>query len=147
MSHNPPLANETIDLNGVVFSHQDIFNVVDDFYTRIQNDPILQVPFQSVGDWPEHIERLTHFWWIKFGGRHYMMSHYNPVMKHFFAGFNRELLNRWLSIFHETLKTHLNSDQVALWKAVSERIGEGLSLKNEMIKQQYQNAGSKPNEE
>lgn len=129
---------KALNLNGVNFARDDIFRVVDDFYTRIQHDPILKVPFASVGDWPEHIERLTHFWWVRFGGKPYLFNEYNPVLKHFFAGFNRELLTRWLSIFHETLQAHLTIEQAALWKLISERMGEGLFAKNERFKKEYE---------
>ena len=81
-----PSGNETVNVSGVLFSHNDLFCVVDDFYTRIQNDPILQVPFKSVENWPEHIQRLTHFWWVRFGGNPYLYVSYNPVEKHFAAG-------------------------------------------------------------
>lgn len=128
----------SVEVNGVTFSHADLFAVVDDFYTRIQHDPILKVPFQSVADWPEHIERLTHFWWVRFGGKPYLLNHYNPVAKHFFAGFNRELLARWLSIFHATLADHLTPEQVQLWKVISERMGQALAMKNEMFKEAYE---------
>ena len=137
-AQDDPAENELISVNGVPFRHRDIFNVIDDFYTRIQLDPVLQVPFRSVGDWPEHIQRLTHFWWVRFGGKPYLFNHYNPVLKHFFAGFNRELLTRWLSIFHETLQTHLTPEQATLWRLVSERMGEGLSMKNELFRREYE---------
>jgi len=81
--------------------------------------------FQLIVMWNEHTQRLTHFWWLRFGGKPYLLNYYNPVAKHFFAGFNRELLARWLSIFHETLEAHLTSEQVTLWKLISERMGEG----------------------
>ena len=129
---------ETVTINGIVFSHLNIFCVVGDFYTRIQQDPDLQGPFKSVVDWPEHIKNITHFWWIKFGGRSYLFNNYNPVAKHFFAGFNRELLKRWLVIFHETLRTHLTSEQVAIWTAISNSIGESLAIKNEQYKIKYE---------
>jgi hemoglobin len=129
--------NEFIDVNGVLFSNMDIFTVINDFYGRIQTDPILQVPFKSVEDWPEHIKNITHFWWVKFGGRAYMFNQYNPVPKHFFAGFNRDLLSRWLFIFHQTLKTHLSQEQVTLWAMISTRMGEGLAVKNDHYKLMY----------
>lgn len=132
------LKDKRVSINGVSYSHQDIFVVIDDFYTRIQADAVLQVPFQSVHDWPEHIERLTHFWWIRFGGEPYLFGYYNPVAKHFFAGFNRELLARWLGIFHETLKTHLTEEQTRLWTLVSERMGEALAIKNDYFAQEHQ---------
>ena len=135
---NVPDENEIIQVNGIPFSHGAIFKVIDDFYTRIQLDLVLQVPFRSVEDWPHHIERLTHFWWTRFGGRAYLFNDYNPVPKHFFAGFNRELLTRWLQIFHDTIHGHLNSDQSKLWKLVSERMGEALFMRNELFRRDYE---------
>lgn len=143
MAHNAPAPNETLDVHGVIFSHQDLFDVVDDFYTRIQKDDLLSIPFQSVHDWPEHIERLTHFWWIRFGGRPYLISDYNPVLKHFFAGFNETLLKRWLSLFHQTLSDHLSPEQVQMWSMISSRMGQALNMKNEMFKQHHQEAQKK----
>lgn len=128
-------------VNGVSFTHNDILCVVDQFYRQVEHDPILSVPFKSVGDWPEHIQRLTHFWWVKFGGKVYSFNQYNPVSKHFFAGFNRELLSRWLMLFHQTLDNCLRADQAALWKLVSERMGEGLLMKNDEFRRHYERSG------
>jgi hemoglobin len=133
-----PSSDESVIINGISLSHGDIFRVVDDFYTRIQADPVLQIPFRSVHDWPEHIERLTHFWWIRLGGKPYLFSEYNPVVKHFFAGFNRELLARWLSIFEDTLKTHLKTEQYQLWSMVVGRMGNALAAKNEFYAMEYE---------
>lgn len=130
--------SKTVEINGVLFSHSDISTVIDHFYGRVQRDSILQVPFKSVEDWPEHVKNITHFWWIKFGGSAYMFSQYNPVPKHFFAGFSRDLLKRWLLIFHETLHAHLTSDQAALWIAISTSMGESLAIKNDHYKMIYE---------
>jgi len=132
------LDNLTVTVNGVVFSHKDIHTVVATFYARVQKDPLLSVPFQSVHDWPDHIKRLTHFWWIKFGGKPYMFNQYNPVLKHFYAGFNAELLERWLSLFHGVLQEKLNEEQCRLWTLISQRMGYGLHMKNEMLKAHVQ---------
>ncbi|MBC7740672.1 MAG: group III truncated hemoglobin [Bdellovibrionaceae bacterium] len=141
--NNSKIKQSVLTINGVTFEHVDIFNVVNDFYYRIQQDPILQVPFYSVHDWPEHVERITHFWWIRFGGKPYLFSDYNPVAKHFFAGFNGELLARWLSIFKDTLNTHLKPEQAELWKNISERMGESLTIKNEMFRREYEKSQPK----
>lgn len=129
---------DIVNVNGIAFTHDDIHRVVDEFYTRIQEDPVLEVPFRSVEDWPEHIRKLTHFWWIRFGGSPYLFNHYNPVPKHFFAGFNRDLLTRWLALFHETLRARLKPEQAALWTQISERMGEALFMKNEIFRQEYE---------
>lgn len=133
-----PEGNSVVTVSEVQFTHDDLFRVVDKFYARIQLDPVLSVPFKSVADWPEHIERLTHFWWVRFGGSPYLFNHYNPVAKHFFAGFNRELLNRWLFLFQETLRSQLNENQANLWQVISERMGESLAVKNEFFRREYE---------
>lgn len=130
-----PQPTEILSVNSVDFSHADIFQVVDTFYSRVPQNPELAVPFQSVHDWPEHIERLTHFWWTRFGGEAYMFAEYNPVGKHYYAGFNQHLLKIWLGLFHEVITEKLKPDQAQLWKVISERMGQGLSAKNEMMKQ------------
>lgn len=144
--NNTPKENDAIVVNGISFTHKDIFMVVDEFYTRIQQDFVLSVPFRSVGDWPEHIKRLTHFWWIRFGGRPYMFSEYNPVLKHFFAGFNKELLERWLSIFHDTLRKKLTTEQADLWALISDRMGESLSIRNEHYRREYESKNTESRE-
>lgn len=133
-----PKETDEILVNNVIFTHKDIFNVVNDFYTRVQTDSLLKVPFSSVHDWPEHIQRITHFWWIRFGGKPYLFAEYNPVLKHFYAGFNAEFLTRWLQLFHATLRSHLNQSQSDLWVLISERMGQALSMKNEYFREQYE---------
>lgn len=129
---NPPLPEAFVTVNGQQFTHADIFNVVDLFYSRVQEDAELSVPFRSVHDWPEHVSRLTHFWWIRFGGEPYQWTHYNPVPKHFHAGFNAELLARWLKLFERTLTETLPEAPAQLWSEIARRMGHALSLKNEI---------------
>lgn len=133
-----PKPTDSIEVNGVNFTHANIYSVVDDFYRQIPLDPMLEVPFRSVHDWPEHINRLTHFWWIRFGGRPYLFSQYNPVVKHFFAGFNDELLGRWLALFRSVLQKNLSIEQSELWGTVSERMGQSLSMRNELFKREHE---------
>lgn len=141
VEHQPPPADARIRVGGIDFTHDDLFRVVGDFYARVEHDPILKVPFRTVHDWPEHVRKLTHFWWIRFGGRPYMPISYDPVTKHFLAGFDREFLARWLTLFHDTLRTHLTAEQAALWKLVSERMGDALSMKNEYFKREQEEGG------
>ena len=132
-----PKNTDSVEVSGVVFTHAEILNVVQDFYTQIPLDPLLKIPFRSVQDWPNHIARLTHFWWIRFGGKPYLFSEYNPVAKHFFAGFNDELLKQWLSLFRTTLQSNLSHAQSELWATISEKTGHSLSIKNELFRKQH----------
>ncbi|MBX3041899.1 MAG: group III truncated hemoglobin [Bdellovibrionaceae bacterium] len=129
------LDSQTLTLNGLTFTHRDIRMVVDRFYGQVQEDSLLKVPFASVHDWPEHVRRLTHFWWIKFGGKPYMFTHYDPVSKHFHAGFNELFLERWLALFHQTMKEELTEAQSSLWAIISTRMGQALTMKNELYAQ------------
>ena len=132
-----PAATDAVSLNNIRFEFADIHKVVDRFYTKIQNDELLKVPFGSVKDWPHHIEHLTHFWWGRLGGDPYMDASYNPPRKHFQAGFTEELLKRWLGLFNETLNETLRPSQAQLWAQIAARMGYALNMKNEMIKKNH----------
>lgn len=133
MSYHKPESSQSIIAANVKFDHNEIYAVVDKFYRRVSEHPSLQVPFQSVHDWPEHIDRMTQFWWLRFGGKPYMYSQYNPIHKHFHAGFNKEYLSYWLELFHQVLDEELNKEQVLLWKDLSSQMGQGLLIRNEML--------------
>jgi len=130
------LRAEVIAINGVAFSFADIERVVDYFYRALAADEILKVPFSTVLDWNHHIELMTNFWWIKFGGKLEVRYPYNPIPKHFQAGFNDELLARWLGLFYKTLDNTLSVQQRDAWYLISESIGHTLTLKNELFKAQ-----------
>lgn len=133
-----PGNSDSITIEGVPFTFADIHTVVEEFYTQIPFDSQLEVPFRSVHDWPEHISRLTHFWWIRLGGTPYLFAQYNPVPKHFFAGFNDELLARWLSLFRTTLERNLTSEQCLLWSEIAGSMGQSLSARNESYRRIYE---------
>ncbi|MFL5813144.1 MAG: group III truncated hemoglobin [Bdellovibrionia bacterium] len=130
-----PQVTDFIELDGVKLTFSDIWSVVNEFYGRVAVDPMLAEPFGSVKDWPHHVERLTHFWWIRLGGRPYLEGVYNPVEKHFQAGFNLSLLQRWLGLFQETQKKLLTEAQAMLWMEIAEAMGQALFMKNEQYAQ------------
>lgn len=134
---NPPNKNDYITIRSIPFSFDDIHSVIDLFYQQVAKDDLLKVPFSSVQDWPHHIESLTHFWWTRFGGMAYLETSYNPVGKHFEAGFNEEFLERWLALFKKTLDTRLTPAQSQIWESISISMGSALSRNNEMMKQHY----------
>lgn len=129
--------NDFVEIRSIRFTHGDIFSVVDSFYKVVATDPLLSVPFQSVEDWPHHIDKLTHFWWTRFGGKGYLETSYDPVTKHYEAGFNEIFLQHWLSLFSEILVTNLTPEQSQLWKSIATSMGSALHMKNEMMKNYY----------
>lgn len=122
---------DTLDLDGVTLRFAEIYRVVDVFYSQVQKDPQLKIPFGSVKDWAHHVDRLTHFWWIRLGGRPYQQGMYNPVEKHFLAGFNQVLLTRWLELFRETLRKNLESKAADRWDEIASSMGDALLFKNQ----------------
>lgn len=132
-----PLASDHVVIKSIPFSFEDISNVIDAFYREVATDPLLSVPFSSVTDWPHHIERLIHFWWIRFGGRAYLEVNYNPIGKHFEAGFNQEFLECWLALFKKIVYQELTAAQAEIWESVTISMGSALSRNNEMMKQHY----------
>lgn len=128
---------ETLKIGQISFTWDDINRVVSAFYNEIARDPVLKHPFNTVDDWPHHIERLTHFWWIRFGGTPYMSVSYDPVGKHYETGFNVPFLERWLSLFEDALKKNLTKEQAELWHGFATNIGQALTRNNEMMILRY----------
>jgi hemoglobin len=129
--------NDFVEVNSIKFTFDDISQVVNNFYTKVAIDPYLRGPFTVVDDWPHHIDRLTHFWWIRFGGRAYMDVQYNPVQKHYETGFSEELLDHWLTLFKNVMKETLSVPQCQLWTSLVEGMGSALNRNNELMKLHY----------
>ncbi len=113
--------------------HGGIAAVVDAFYTRIQHHPTLAAPFGIVEDWPQHKEKLTHFWWVLLGGDPYLDTEYSVPMKHFKAGFTDALLGDWLELFGETQRDLLPEDQADDWLHLTVGMGANLARMNTAI--------------
>lgn len=94
--YKKPLDKEKVFLSGIAFEFKDIQSVIHLFYTEVSKHKSLQVPFSSVEDWDYHINKLSHFWWCRFGGKPYMDVSYNPPLKHLEAGFNKNFLDEWM---------------------------------------------------
>jgi len=130
-----PDPDATVEFEGASFSHETIFKVVNSFYHKVQEDEVLKVPFSSVKDWDRHIKKLTNFWWIKLGGKPYLGYRYNPIAKHYEAGFDEHFLKHWLSLFSDTLKEHLSDQQFDVWMSMAERIGNHLTERDQVFRQ------------
>lgn len=134
---NFPDNNAIVVVHSVEFKFEDIHRTIESFYRQVAFDRHLRVPFAVVEDWPHHIERLTHFWWIRFGGKPYMDVQYNPIQKHYETGFNEDFLDIWLSLFKSTLNSTLNPGQSQIWMMFAESMGEALNRNNELMKRHY----------
>jgi hemoglobin len=133
-TENLPDKKDYLQVNSIKFTFEEMDNVVKKFYAKVAVDDHLQGPFSVVEDWPHHIDRLTHFWWIRFGGKPYMDVMYNPIERHFETGFSKGLLEIWLGLFQDVLNENLTIAQSELWFDFAGRIGEALNRNNDMMK-------------
>lgn len=109
--------------------------VVEDFYNRIQNHPALSKPFSIVSHWKEHKEKISEFWWVALGGKPFTSYSYDPVNKHFAAGFTPALLKDWKALFLEVASSHLDPELANAWQQRVEMIGENLVRQNDRLTQ------------
>ncbi|MCO6441848.1 MAG: group III truncated hemoglobin [Nitrococcus mobilis] len=112
--------------------HETVCRVVDDFYGRVQSHPTLAEPFKRVKDWPEHIARLSHFWWITMGGERYRNDQYHVIAKHMPIGVTDALVDDWLALFHTTLEDHLTPEQTEFWYGYAEQLGQSIRMLAQM---------------
>lgn len=67
--------------------------MVNDFYDLVKTHPTLAGPFGSVEHWNEHKLKIAQFWFVALGGKPTAAFRYDPVAKHFAAGFTAEFLH------------------------------------------------------
>ncbi len=97
--------------------------VVDDFYARIRQDPMLGPVFEAhIEDWGPHLEKMYGFWaTVLLGDRQYKG---NPFVKHqAIPELSAEHFKLWLNLFAETLSAHCSQADKAAWEATARRMG------------------------
>jgi len=90
------------DITGI----EDIKILVDDFYSRIQQDELLApiFNFRLSTHWGPHLEKMYTFWNAAlFGVKGYSG---NPFMKHATMELDQEHFDRWIRMFNETVDTY-----------------------------------------
>ena len=107
---------------------EQIDRVVAVFYAAIRRHEVLGPIFgRHVTDWPEHEEKIARFW------RNAILFERsydgNPMRTHMQAGdVKAEHFAPWLMLFDETLRRTLPEDTAAGWSALAHRIGAGLRM-------------------
>lgn len=107
---------------------EQIDRVVAVFYAAIRRHEVLGPIFgRHVTDWPEHEEKIARFWR---NAILYERSYDgNPMRTHMQAGdVKAEHFAPWLMLFDETLRRTLSEDTAAGWSALAHRIGAGLRM-------------------
>ncbi|SFA39826.1 hemoglobin [Paracoccus halophilus] len=105
-----------------------IDRVVAVFYAAIRRHEVLGPVFANhVTDWPEHEDKIARFW--KNAILYERNYDGNPMQVHMRAGDVRaEHFALWLMLFDETLRRNLPADTAAAWSALAHRIGAGLRM-------------------
>ncbi|WBU60543.1 group III truncated hemoglobin [Paracoccus albus] len=112
-----------------------IDRVVKVFYAAIRRHEVLGPVFANhVTDWPAHEEKIARFW------RNTILFERsydgNPMRTHIQAGdVQAAHFPVWLALFDETLRRTLPEDLAAAWSALAHRIGAGLRMGVEDIRE------------
>lgn len=101
--------------------------LVDVFYARVRTDPELGPIFNdAIGDWPEHLEKLTAFWSsvMLTSGRYKG----NPMMAHLkhIRRITPALFDRWLALWARTTSDLMSPAAAAALQEKAQRISESL---------------------
>lgn len=103
--------------------------LVDAFYVRVRADEVLGPIFNpAIGDWGEHLEKLTAFWSsVMLSSGRYKGQPVPAHLKHrdhmIPANFDR-----WLGLWREVTGELMQPDVAAQLQAKAERIAESLQL-------------------
>lgn len=101
--------------------------LVTRFYARVRTDDLIGPLFnRAVGDWPDHLDRLTRFWssvMLRTGS-----YSGNPAAEHIkhAAVITPEMFERWLVLWTETTGALLPAEQAAELQRMAGRIAESL---------------------
>lgn len=109
-------------------SPEQIDDVVAVFYAAIRRHEVLGPVFgRHVADWPAHEVKIASFW--KRAILQEPGYEGNPMQAHMQAGDVRaQHFPMWLALFDETLRRRLPADSAAAWSALAHRIGRGLRM-------------------
>ena len=103
--------------------------IVDRFYAKVRDDDYIGPLFNAaVSDWPEHLEKLSAFWSsvMLTTGRYKG----NPMAAHLSHAkrIEPDMFERWLALWRETAREHLDEGSSQAIIAKAERIAESLKL-------------------
>lgn len=126
--------------NHDISSINDIKQLVDTFYTKVQKDNLIGEIFNRViqDNWSTHLEKMYRFWQTILLEQHtYSGSPFTPHAK---LPIGKSHFKRWLTLFIETVDELFVGEKAdeAKWRA--NKMAEMFQLKIEF----YQNNSAKP---
>ncbi len=105
-------------------SREDVELLVNEFYSRVQNDELLNPIFNDVAkvEWDHHLPTMYDFWEdLLLGSDKY---HGRPYPKHHVLPIQREHFGRWLELFTDTIDTHFEGIKADEAKFRAHRIAQ-----------------------
>jgi hemoglobin len=117
------LIDEISERSGV--TEAMIAELVDTFYGRVRQDPLLAPVFARVENWDEHLTKLRAFWSsvVLMSGRY----HGQPMQAHFPLAIESQHFDRWLSLFEQTTSDVCPPAAAAVFMEKARRIADSFA--------------------
>lgn len=100
-------------------NREDIQVLVNEFYTKVQADPLLAPVFSHV-DWPHHLPIMYNFWSSMLLGDQSYRG--NPLQKHLPLPIEPQHFQQWLKLFRETVDDNFFGEKAEEVKMRAESI-------------------------
>jgi len=117
-----------------ISSREDVYTLVETFYTKVRKDELLGPIFNSViNNWEEHFERLTDFWETNL----FFKKKYkgDPLQKHvdvdkMHGGSINELhFGVWLNLWFQTIEELFEGENANIAKNRARNMGTFIHLR------------------
>ena len=103
--------------------------LVESFYARVRADEELGPIFNdAIGDWPEHLDKLTAFWSSVMLTTGRFKGQPVPAHRKHVSRITPQLFDRWLGLWSATTDELMTPDAAAALQAKAARIAESLQL-------------------
>ena len=103
-----------------------IAELVDTFYGRARQDPLLAPVFATVVDWDEHLAKLRAFWSsvVLMSGRY----HGQPLQAHMPLSIGPHHFDRWLALFEQSTSDVCPPSAAAVFMEKARRIADSFEM-------------------
>ena len=118
-------------------TYDDVVNLVDTFYKKVVEDPMLGPAFNDVAqvDWPTHLPRMYQFWeTVLFSKPGYkgnpaeIHSQLKDKMTAHGLELKLEHFDHWIAVFQETVDELFEGERANRAKKSAYQLGRGLTV-------------------
>lgn len=123
-----------------ISTFQDIQLLVDTFYEKVRENPIIGTIFNDVIEdkWPKHLEKMYRFWQTVLLGEHTYYG--SPFPPHAHLPIRQQHFDTWLGLWYDTIDTFFAGPKAQEAKWRSEKMAKMFLSKIEY----YKNSNAKP---